>query len=265
MSTAPQVRQFAGDFRFWQNSNGTLVPVIPVTDDPSGNQPVETNSFTFSYEAGEKVEIKSKRRDGRYNQPIYSDTQPGTTSVNTGLLELPPLIMARILFGEGSGATVAAGSVVDAPLAITSKDVPLQLPHRLLDDSPAPVVKQAATTLVAGTDYELDLRRGQIRVKAAAVDVGDEDVTISYSYDAQVSMHIVGGATPTKQFYITGDMQDRISGENGELRIPQVNLTVDGDVDWLSAEPIQATLTGDVVVAPGEIAPYTFTTYRAAA
>jgi hypothetical protein len=127
------------------------------------------------------------------------------------------------------------------------------------------VVKQGATTLVAGTDYDLDLRRGQIRVKAVGVDVGDADVTISYSYDAQVSMHIVGGATPTKQFYITGDMEDRISGENGELRIPQVNLTVDGDVDWLSAEPIQATLTGDVLVAPGEIAPYTFTTYRAAA
>ena len=60
-------------------------------------------------------------------------------------------------------------------------------------------------------------------------------------------------------------MEDRISHENGELRIPEASLTVDGDVDWLSAEPIQATLTGDVLVANGESAPYTFTTYVASA
>ena len=37
-----------------------------------------------------------------------------------------------------------------------------------------------------------------------------------------------------------------------------------GDVDWLSAEPIQVTLTGTVVVAANESAPYTFETYKAA-
>lgn len=265
MRTPPQVKLFAGDFRFWQNNGGTLEPVIPDPDDPSGNQPVETDSFSFSYEAGDKTEIKSKCRGARYMQPIYSETLPGVTSVNTGLLELPPLIMARILFGVGSGATLAAGAVTDAALIVSSKDVPLQLPHRLLKATPAPVVEQGGTPLVAGTDYDLDLRRGQIRIKAVGVDVGDEDLTISYSYDAQVSMHIVGGATPTRQFYITGDMEERVSGENGELRIPQVNLTVDGDVDWLSSEPIKASLTGDVVIAAGEDAPYTFTSYKAAA
>ena len=98
-----------------------------------------------------------------------------------------------------------------------------------------------------------------------AIAVFDADVTISYSYDAHVSTSIVGGATPTKQFYITGDMEDRVSGENGELRIPQVNLSVDGDVDWLSAEPIQAVMAGVAVVAAGEEAPYTFVSYKASA
>lgn len=260
---APKVRQFAGDFRFWEKNptTGALVPVIPEVTDKSGNQPLETNSFSFSYEAGDEINVVSKRRDARYNQPIHSETQPGTTSVSTGVLELPPLILARILYGEGSGATLASGSVTDAALPVTTKDVPMQLPHRLLLSTPTPVVKDAAVTMVAGTDYDLDLRRGQIRIKKAGVLVGDTDITISYSYPAQVSTTIVGGATPTKSFYITGDMEDRISGENGELRVPQANLTVDGDVDWLSSEPIQATLTGPVIVAAGETAPYTFVTY----
>ena len=261
---APAVRQFAGDIRFWEKQNdGSLVPVIPEANDPTGNQPIETNALTFGYEPGDEVNVVSKRRGARYNQPIHSETQPGTTSVSATLLELPPLILARILFGEGSTAILTAGTVSDEPLAIPSKDVPLQLPHRLISASPAPVVNNGGTPLVAGVDYTIDYRRGQIRMLAAAVTVDDPDVTISYSYDAQVSTSILGGATPTKQFYITGDMEDRISGENGELRIPQANLSVDGDVDWLSAEPIQAVMTGPAIVASGEAAPYTFVTYRA--
>lgn len=265
--TAPAVRQFAGDIRLWERNTltGALLAVIPVTDDPSGNQPIETNALSFAYEAGDAISVVSKRRDARYNQPVHSETLPGTTSVSVTVLELPPLMLARILYGEGSTATLAAGSVTDQPLAVPTKDVPIQLGHRLIKTTPAPVVKNGATTLVNGTDYTIDHRRGQIVIKAAAVTVADPDVTISYSYDAQVSTSIVGGATPTKQFYITGDMEDRISGENGELRIPQANLSVDGDVDWLSAEPIQATLTGAAVVASGESAPYTFVTYKAGA
>lgn len=258
----PAIRQFAGDIRFWEVQNdGSRLPVIPEAADPDGNQPVETNSLSFSYEPGDEQKIVSKRRDARYNQPVHSEQLPGTTSVSVTLLELPPLILARILYGSGSNATVTAGSVTDAALAVPAVDVPIQLPHRMLSSTPAPVVKAGATTLVAGTDYKIDLRRGQIRFIGSTVEADDTDVTISYSYGAHVSMHIVGGATPTKKFYITGDMEDRISQENGELRIPEVSLTVDGDVDWLSAEPIQATLTGDVLVADGESAPYTFTTY----
>lgn len=262
---APAVRQFAGDIRLWEKNSltGAMIAVIADASDPSGNQPIETNALTFAYEAGDEIKVVSKRRDARYNQPIHSETQPGTTSVSVTVLELPPLILARILYGDGTTATLATGSVTDQALAVPSKDVPLQLPHRLIKTSPAPVVKNGATILVSGTDYTIDYRRGQIVILAAAVTVADPDVTISYSYDAQVSTSIVGGATPTKQFYITGDMEDRISGENGELRIPQANLSVDGDVDWLSAEPIQAVMTGDAIVASGESAPYTFVTYRA--
>lgn len=258
----PAVRQFAGDIRFWEiGTGGALVPVIPEANDPDGNQPVETNAFNFAYEAGDEINVVSKRRDARYNQPIHNETQPGTTNLSATLLELPPLILARILFGEGSTATIAAGSATDAPVkAGASLLSPIQLPHRFVSDV---VVKKGATTLVAGTDYTVSsARRGQILPKVGGGIVAGDDLLVSYAYDAQVSTSIVGGAVPTKSYYITGDMQDRISGENGELRVPQANLTVDGDVDWLSSEPIQATLTGACVVASGEAAPYTFAAYR---
>ena len=262
---APAVRQFAGDIRFWEiGPSGARVPVIPEPTDPTRNQPIETNSLVFGYESGDEVNVVSKRRDARYNQPIYSETQPGTTNVTATLLEVPPLILARMLYGEGTSGAVSAGSVTNAPHTIANVGVPYQLAHRMLLASPAPVVEKGVTVLVAGTDYNIDLRRGVLIPLAGGAIANGDALTVTYSYAAHVSTKIQGGAVATKSFYIDGDMQDRISGDNGELRIPQANLTVDGDVDWLSAEPIQVTLTGTVVVAANESAPYTFETYKAA-
>jgi hypothetical protein len=265
----PAVRQFAGDIRFWEKaSNGALTPVIPEPTDPSGNQPVETNALTFGYEAGDEINVVSKRRDARFNQPLHSENLPGTTTVTVTLLEIPPLILARMLYGEGSTATVAAGAVAEGTpevVTIGSMAVPVQLAHRFVS---ALVVKKGETTLELGTDYKADassLRRGQFLPIVGGDIEEDDELDISYSYAAQVSTSIVGGATPTKSFYIDGDMEDRINEEDGELRIPQANLTVDGDVDWLSSEPLQVTMTGNVIVAAGESAPYTFKTYKATA
>jgi hypothetical protein len=264
----PAVRQFAGDIRFWEKSaEGALVPVIPEAADDSGNQPVETNSLTFGYEAGEEINIPSKRRGARYNQPIHNETLPGTTSVTATLLEVPPLILARMLFGEGSTAIVNAGSATAAEFTVPDNiDAPIQLPHRMLTDAAITITGPEATpAYVAGEDYIVDRRRGQLIIPPDSdIEAGD-DLELTYAYGAHVATTIIGGATPTKSFYITGDMEDRISGENGELRIPEARLTTDGEVDWLSAEPLQVTLTGPVVVADGEEAPYTFVVYKAAA
>lgn len=266
---SPAVRQFAGDIRFWEiASNGDLIPVIPEAADPSGNQPIECNALTFSYEAGEEVNVVSKRRDARYNQPIHNATQPGTTGVSATLLEVPPLILARMLYGEGATVTVTGGTATAASFTLPANlDAPVQLPHRLLTDAAITVTNNAAdVTYVSGDDYVIDRRRGQIIIPATGSDiVAGQVIKLTYTYASHVKTTIQGGATPTKSFYITGDMQDRISLANGELRIPQANLTTDGEVDWLSAEPIQVVLTGPVVVADGEDAPYTFVEYKAAA
>lgn len=263
----PAVRQFAGDIRFWEKAgDGTLTPVIPEASDIQGNQPIECDALVFSYEAGEEIKVVSKRRDARYNQPVHSETLPGTTSASATCLEVPPLILARMLYGEGATVTVSAGSATDVAFTATNIGAPIQLPHRMIKASPAIVVKKGAATLVLNTDYKIDAdlrRRGQIMPVAGGAIAEGDALTATYDYDAHVKTTILGGATPTKEFYVTGDMQDRISEANGELRIPQVNFTTDGEVDWLSAEPIKVTLTGPCVIADGESAPYTFTEYKA--
>lgn len=264
---APKIRQFAGDIRFWRKApNGTLTPVIPEAMDPEGNQPVETNAFNFSYEAGDEVAITSKRRGSRYAQPIYSDTQPGTTSLSATLLEVPTVILARVLYGEAADASIVTGSVTTGSITVSRLDAPMQLGHRYIKATPPPEIKKGATPLVLDTDYTIDLRKGTIVILSAGsvgttVAVGDT-LTVDYSYEAVDGTRILGGATPAESFFITGDLEDRNSGEQGYLQVYEAKLTVDGEVDWLSAEPLSPVLTGKLLVPDGAPAPYTFDVYK---
>jgi hypothetical protein len=256
------VRQYSGDIRMWRKAaDGSLIAVIPEPADSQGNQPIEVNAKTFSYEAGDEIKVVSKRNGSLYNQPIYTDTLPGTTSLSLNLLEIPPAIMARILYGTASDTSVVEGSVTDEVVTVADLAQPVQLPHRFIKATPAPVFTKGATPLVAGTDYTLDARRGQFTAIAGGALVKGDAVKCSYSYDAVDATRILGGATPTESFYVTGDMQDRVSGEWGELEVFEARLTVDGEVDWLASEPISPTLAGPLVVPSGAPAPYVFTSY----
>lgn len=268
MPVAPQIRKFAGDFRLWQReADGSLSAVIADAADFSGNQPIETSELSFSYEAGETTNIISTRRDDRYQQPIYSDTLPGVTSCTILLQEIPPIILARMLFGNNTGATVAAGAVVNATMVVPAdRTLPIQLPYRHILLDPAMtityLVEAVVTPLELGTHYLLDARRGQIRLLSAAPPAAGVTLTLNYSYAAHVSNTVAGGAVPTRQFVLTGDMQDKISLASGELRVPQVALTTTGEINWLSLTPITVTLAGEITFAAGESALYTFVDYK---
>jgi hypothetical protein len=263
MATQPKVRKFAGDLRFYEIGSGAnRIPLIPDPDDKFGNKPLEQSSLTFGYEAGDTTEVKSKRRDDRYGQIIHRDANPGTTNVTVGALEVPVGFLARMLYGSAVTSTVAEGQVTDQAVTIHSKDAPVELGHRFVLATPAAVVKKGSTTLEVGTDYTIDNRQGLLIPKAGgAIEHGDV-LTLDYSYDGYLETAINGGAVPNKSFMIIGDVQDRIGGDEGLLRIPQVDFTVDGDVDWFSDEPIQLTLTGPVVFRSEETALYTFKVYE---
>lgn len=255
----PQVRKFAGDLRFWEHgANGARIPVIPESADAFGNQPLEQSSLTFSYEAGDSVEIKSKRRDARYQQIIHKDSNPGVTNVSITALEVPPAILARMLYGTLVSTKIAAGTAPDVSVIVGSVNAPVKLPHNFLLADTAPTFKKGNVDLVKDQDYTLDPRHGLLIPKPGGALQDGDIVVANYKYDAYLETAISGGTTPSKSFLVLGDMQDRISGDEGLLTIPNVDLTVDGDVDWFSDEPIQVTLTGPVIFQSGETDLYTF-------
>ncbi|MCY0536210.1 hypothetical protein, partial [Klebsiella pneumoniae] len=90
------------------------------------------------------------------------------------------------------------------------------------------------------------------------VDAGDTDVTVTYTYGGYTYIDIAGGGTPTETFYVTGDMENRVTGDDGELVVYEWRASVDGEVDLFGSEPISPTLTGPCIVPSDQEAPYHF-------
>ncbi|KFN42340.1 hypothetical protein [Arenimonas oryziterrae] len=268
MSQPNKVLQFEGDIRLWTKAtNGDLTPVIPDVADADGNQPVEANASIFSYAAGDERTVKSKRR-GKFNQTIYSDQDPGESSISLALLETPGPILARVFYGEAADVSVTGAAVTNEVVPIVALGQPLSLAHRYLAASPAPVVKDnaAAVTYVAGTDYTIDCRRGTlVALAGGAIEDGDPALKVSYTHETYSLVSIRGGVQPTETFYITGDMLNRPDKQDLSLEIYEAKLSTDGDVDLFSADPITVTLKGPLITPSGKLEPYVVKSYNKAA
>ena len=254
-----KVLQFEGDLRLWDinTSTSALTPVLADTSDIYGNIPIEASGTVFGYEAGDLVEVKSKRRD-RYNQTIHSEQQPGTPSISLTLVAVPAALMARVFYGEAAEVNVTGSTVTDESVTFSASALTQQLDHTYLASSPAPVVTNSAgsTTYVAGTDYVIDTRLGRIRRIASGAIGATDTVLVDYTYQTFSLLRIRGGVAPQQSFYIEGDLKNRPDASDLKLTIYQANLATDGDVDLFSSEPLTVTLTGNLITPEDKTEPY---------
>ena len=254
-----RVFQFEGDLRLWSipTGGGANVPILDDALDIFGNIPIEASASIFGYEAGELIEVKSKRRD-RYNQVIHSEQQPGTSSLSLTLVAVPPAIAARIFYGEAAAVSVTGAAIADESVTFSADELSQPLAHDRIATSPAPSVTNTAedTTYVAGTDYVIDTRLGRIRRLAGGAITATQEVYVNYTYTSYTLTSIRGGVQPQQNFYILGDMKNRPDAKDMRLEIFQANLSTDGEVDLFSAEPLNITLTGPLITPEDKTEPY---------
>jgi len=252
-----QIMKLEGDVRAWKiNSNGTETAVCLDPDDVLGNRPLECSAALFEYEAGEKVQIKSRGRD-RDGQIIYSKTGAGAAGLTITMQEVPTAMVALMFAGiQQSDVVTTTAAVVDEAKTVIAKGVAIKLNREFLRLAPAPVVKVLAATIPAN-QYVIDYRRGLITINTDAAGVVNADVIlVSYTHNTYTMTEIRGGLEPEGNFRFAFDFKNQVTGDDWELEVPTAKMAREGSFDLLGNEPISPQIKGDIVLATGRTAPY---------
>lgn len=257
MATPVQIVKFEGDVRVWKiNDNNTETAVCADADDAKGNRPLECSAVLFEYAAGDKVQIKSRGR-ARDGQIIYSKTAAGVAGLTITMQEVPPVMAALMFAGVQQADVVTTTSVVvDELRTVATKGIWINLGKEYLRLSPAPVVKVLAA-VIPTAQYEIDYRRGRIKIKSDAAGVNVADVIkVSYTHNTYTMSEILGGLEPQANFRFEFDFKNQVTEDDWALEVPKATMTREGAFDLLGKEPISPQIKGDIVLVSGESAPY---------
>jgi len=118
------------------------------------------------------------------------------------------------------------------------------------------VVKEGATALVLGTDFEINYALGLLRATKAGAVADGGPVTVSASYNAVTGSRIAGNVQPEVKAKLTLDGRSVIGGESIILTVPRASLAPKKAVDFLSDKPIEIELEGELLALDGESAPF---------
>ncbi|MNZ33159.1 hypothetical protein D3C78_504990 [compost metagenome] len=114
------------------------------------------------------------------------------------------------------------------------------------------VVKEGATALVLGTDFEINYALGLLRATKAGAVADGGPVTVSASYNAVTGTRIASNVQPEVKAKLTLDGRSVIGGESIILTVPRVSLAPKKAVDFLSDKPIEIELEGELLALDGE-------------
>lgn len=122
----------------------------------------------------------------------------------------------------------------------------------------------ATQTLTVTTEYEQCAapKNHHIEIKDAVLGIGGAPLLVSYSYEAsEGSYKWTSGQLPLTVETV-GDVQERISGKYGELRIPVATVTASAVINFVTAKDVETNeLDISPIIAPDR-AQYTFEEYK---
>ena len=212
------------------------------------------------FEVKPNVELKEMSSRGRstYGQVIESVAVPQPADFTLEMPEVNKSSLAIALLGTESAVNQGAGTLTDAPLAVTAKDVWLDLGKTNLAEAGLAVKNDSGTvTYVKGTDYEVNYRMGWIKVlPGSAIAVG-ATLEVSGSYNAVTGTQI-SGATNSQiraRFVLEGkNLADEMPVI---VNVWEAVISADSAFDFLSNDFASLNLPGRLKTPAGKSEPFT--------
>ncbi|WP_256353722.1 hypothetical protein [Aeromonas sp. sif2433] len=118
------------------------------------------------------------------------------------------------------------------------------------------VVKEGATALVLGTDFEINYALGLLRATKAGAVADGGPVTVSGSYNAVTGTRIAGNVQPEVKAKLTLDGRSVIGGESVILIVPRASLAPRRRWTSSATSPSRSSWRGELLALDGETAPF---------
>lgn len=222
-------------------------------DDFSG--PLECNVLGTSAQANQSIDYHKGR--GCKGQIAHVYTNPAESKVSLEFKGVAPVVLLGHLLGASSVIDVTGAGVTDEPVTLGKLGQWTKLAHQYIAAAGINLEPSGGgAALVEGTDYEMYLRLGMIRPLTGAAAEADYDLDYTYQTVAGVRVD----ALQLDQFpvQVYADALDERTGEDILINGKSLYLVPDGEVNWISEEPVTIKLSGPMVTPSGETSPLTF-------
>ena len=181
---------------------------------------------------------------GSYGQTTASAVIPQPTDVALVIKNMEPANLAMALLGDVSDYSQGAGTFTET--AVTAKlGSYVEIGFRGLTSGAETVTNaDGTTTYVRGTDYEINHRHGWIMGLVGGSIAANAELQVSGSYVAVEAKKVSAGTDAILRGKLVLDGRNLMTGEEVLVTLKRVTLSPNGELDFLSADPITAAFAG---------------------
>ncbi|HET8799624.1 MAG TPA: hypothetical protein VFN01_00435 [Marinobacter sp.] len=215
--------------------------------------PINVSRLELTPPQPESVNRTSFERD-TYGQVLDSVNLPGEAPrIAMDFDSLPSDLLADALAGTVQDFNNAMQTVTGEPVTLIN-GLWLKLPNSHVDTSTIVVTADAgATTLVLGTDYQVESATGLIR---ALNDTAAVAVSIDYDTLDASGNRVLGATEISKKRQIIMDGKNLVTGKTAAVTVWSAAFSATQALDLMSREFITGTLEGTMVTPEGKTSPY---------
>ncbi|MBD1584763.1 phage tail tube protein [Pseudoalteromonas sp. S16_S37] len=215
--------------------------------------PINTTKLAIKVESESKTRTSNKKAD--YGQVLDDVRIPKPTAINWAFDDQPTELVAMALMGDVVAINDASGTLTDEAITLPSAQHWVEIGHKNFATAGL-AVKQGATPLVLGEDFEMNYALGLIRALHGGKVAAGGTITFSGQYNARSGKRIKGALNSQIRLRLFGEGENLANGKQVEFDIYDVSMSPTSELDLAGTEFVGAELEGTAKIKSGKDAPF---------
>ncbi len=242
------------------NDHGFVGTGTPFFYPDNGSNPFFLgNPVSCKVSSGFEEKVRKSRRKGDAGSALDTMIIPKPAEVALTTDTFQPKTWAMAMMGKAGKVTATAQTVTDEQ-AIAVFDGYHELANHDIDESTF-VVKKGGETLDKST-YQLNGSTGLFQITDESVAQVGDDLTVEYKTLQTTKVIIDAQKVTSFKGKLVIDGYNQVTKKPAKLIIPNVNLAVEGDIDWYSDDYNEIAMKGTASIGKNGEAPYTVELYE---